>query len=261
MQRCIGVILSPEVGDEFGSLCKTRPSYMLPFGGRYRILDFALSNMANNDFSNVILYGGENMRSTLDHVGNGKSWELNRRRSGLSIFPQRSCSKNEKKNLIEIFYETIQFYEESQEDFLHFSDPMIIDKGDLSIPYENFIENDYDVMIFYAHIKDSLGKHLDERKLIFNKDGELVNIGTNLGTQEEFDMLTRVGFIKKDVFIDLVKKSIENGDASNLTEAISNNMSSLKIGIYEETGVMKYIRNLEDFYNANMSLLDRDIYD
>ncbi|HHX68741.1 MAG: glucose-1-phosphate adenylyltransferase subunit GlgD [Miniphocaeibacter sp.] len=261
MQKCIGVVIGGKASNQYGSLCETRPAYMLPYGGRYRLIDFTLSNLANNDFSNVILYGGRNIRSTLDHVGNGAPWELNRRRSGLVIFPAIVGPDRVRSNQLETLNDTMAFYEEAKEDYLYIVDPMVIDKEDLTDTYDRFIEEDYDILLFYTNSKDSLGKHIGEKKLIFNAQGELVNIGTNLGTQEEFSMLTKVGFIKKEVFIYLVKSSIEKGDAEDLTEAIANNFSKFKIGLHEEKENVEMIRGLRSFYDSNMKLLDSHFYD
>jgi len=88
MDNILALIYSSEFNPaDYGELCKVRPDYMLPFASRYRIIDFTLSNLTNYDISNVILYAGNKMRSTLDHIGDGRSWELNRRRGGLTINP------------------------------------------------------------------------------------------------------------------------------------------------------------------------------
>lgn len=260
MQNCIGVILGEMSSEKYGSLSKTRPAYMLPYGGRYRLIDFTLSNMANNDFSNVLLYAGTNMRSTLDHVGNGKPWELNRRRSGLVIFPSKYNADERDIDEIEICYNTLPFYENAKEETIYFVDPMIIDKEDLTEPYEKYKEEDYDVLLFYKDIEDSLGKYIGERKLIFNNEGELSNIGINLGTEEKFSMLVRLGFVKKDIFIDIIKKTKENRSEKKLVDAIANKIGKLKVGLYKQGEEIEIIRDLKDFYESSMRLLDKDKY-
>ncbi len=260
MQDCIGVIIGGKVTDKFGTLCKTRPAYMLPFGGRYRLIDFTLSNLANNDLSNVVLYGGSNLRSTLDHIGNGKSWELNRRRNGLVIFPEVRSTVTGRSNEISMFFETLKFFEDSREEYVYFVDPMVIDKEDLTSSYEKMVEEDLDVLLFYVEQEDSLGKFIGEKKLIFDQSGNVIKIGTNLGTEESFPMLIRAGFMKKDIFINMVKKAVENSDAKTVLQAISNNLKDLKVGIYKEETSAELIRDLKSFYDANMKLLDQRIY-
>lgn len=260
MQNCIGVILGEMSGEKYGSLSKNRPAYMLPYGGRYRLIDFTLSNLANNDFSSVILYAGTNMKSTLNHIGNGKPWELNRRRNGLAIFPSIYGIGDNNINEIKIYYNSLQFYEEAKEDTLYFTDPMIIDKEDLTEPYEKFRKEDYDVLLFYKNLDDTIGRYIGERKLIYNNQGELSNIGINLGTEENFSMLVRLGFIKKDIFIDLIKETTENRSEKKLINAIANKIGELKIGLFNQEENIEIIRDLKDFYKSNMRLLKKEQY-
>ena len=87
LEKCLGVISFEDIGNEFGTLCKGGPVYMLPFAGRYKLVDFTLSNMINHGLSTIAVFTGENIQSVLNHLGDGKPWGLNRKTSGLSIFP------------------------------------------------------------------------------------------------------------------------------------------------------------------------------
>lgn len=64
-----------------------RNTCSVPFGGRYRIIDFALSNMVNAGINDVGLIVQSSYQSLLDHVGSGKDWDLSRKRGGLRILP------------------------------------------------------------------------------------------------------------------------------------------------------------------------------
>ena len=77
MDKCIGIINGGDREENFGGICKHRSVYMLPFGGRYRLVDFTISNMVNHGIKSVALYTGKKMRSTMDHIGNGSPWDLN----------------------------------------------------------------------------------------------------------------------------------------------------------------------------------------
>ncbi|TVP94984.1 MAG: glucose-1-phosphate adenylyltransferase, partial [Acholeplasmatales bacterium] len=64
----------------------------LPFAGKYRLIDFALSNMKNANITNVAIFPYGNYRSLQDHVGSGKRWDLDRRRDGLFILPPKNMT-------------------------------------------------------------------------------------------------------------------------------------------------------------------------
>ena len=70
-----------------GRLSQPRNTCSIPYGGRYRVVDFMLSNMVNAGISDVGLIVHANYQSLLDHVGSGKDWDLSRKHGGLRILP------------------------------------------------------------------------------------------------------------------------------------------------------------------------------
>ncbi len=87
MNRTIGLISTNYSVPGFGSVTEVRPAASIPFGGRYRLLDFALSNMVNSRVQTVGLVTPYFYRSIMDHVGAGKPWDLSRKEGGLYILP------------------------------------------------------------------------------------------------------------------------------------------------------------------------------
>ena len=64
-----------------------RTTASLPFGGRYRLIDFALSNMVNSGITTIGLVTRSNYSSLMDHIRMGRDWDLNRKNSGIAVFP------------------------------------------------------------------------------------------------------------------------------------------------------------------------------
>lgn len=68
-------------------LTQHRNTCSIPYGGRYRLIDFMLSNMVNAGVSNVGVIAHSSYQSLLDHLGSGKDWDLSRKHGGLKILP------------------------------------------------------------------------------------------------------------------------------------------------------------------------------
>ena len=68
-------------------LTRRRTMASIPYGCRYRLIDFALSNMVNSGITNIGIITHYNYQSLLDHVGNGKDWDLARRSGGIKLLP------------------------------------------------------------------------------------------------------------------------------------------------------------------------------
>ncbi|MCI8524805.1 MAG: glucose-1-phosphate adenylyltransferase subunit GlgD [Oscillospiraceae bacterium] len=87
MKRMMGLVAANYTAEDFGLLTEERSVASLPYGGRYRLVDFPLSNMINSGINTVGLITPHLYRSLLDHVGNGKVWALGRKVGGMFILP------------------------------------------------------------------------------------------------------------------------------------------------------------------------------
>ena len=87
MNRTIGLISANYTIPGYDTLSEERPVASMPFGGRFRLLDFPLSNMVNSRIQTVGLITPYFYRSIMDHVGAGKEWDLDRKQGGLYILP------------------------------------------------------------------------------------------------------------------------------------------------------------------------------
>ena len=260
MDRCIGVINSREKENNYGGLCKHRPVYMLPFGGRYRLIDFTISNMVNNGIKSVAIYTGKKMRSTMDHIGNGNPWDLNRKFNGLFLFPPIfDTDYGLYTGDIHQFHSTEPFYEHAKEKYIFVCNPDILSKVDLNEAFNHFIETDSDVTLIYKKQKDRDGDFIFKDKILVDEDGKLESIGLNLGTEREFNLFLEMGFIKKEVFLELIRQSVERGNINYLKDAMLKFKDQYKITTYEHKGHVESISDLKNYYDANMNLLNDEI--
>jgi glucose-1-phosphate adenylyltransferase len=81
----MAVILAGGEGERLSILSSVRAKPAVPFGGKYRIIDFALSNAVNSDIDDVVVLTQYNPRSLNDHIGLGRPWDLDRNRGGVKM--------------------------------------------------------------------------------------------------------------------------------------------------------------------------------
>jgi glucose-1-phosphate adenylyltransferase len=85
MKRTMAVILAGGEGERLSILSSVRAKPAVPFGGKYRIIDFTLSNCVNSDIDNVVVLTQYNPRSLNDHIGLGRPWDLDRNTGGVKL--------------------------------------------------------------------------------------------------------------------------------------------------------------------------------
>lgn len=78
-----------------GELTRQRTNASLPFAGRYRLIDFALSSLSNAGVRDVGVIMQRDYQSLLDHLGSGKAWDLSRRRGGMRLLPPFGNSRGD----------------------------------------------------------------------------------------------------------------------------------------------------------------------
>ena len=113
----------------------------VPFGGRYRLIDFALSNMVNSDITKVGVITHYNYQSLLDHIGNGKDWDLARRSGGIKILPPYitmfdSSAPGVNRSRLDALKGAVNFINRCSEDYIVMSDCDVICNIDLKAVLE-----------------------------------------------------------------------------------------------------------------------------
>src|SRR5574344_1989757 len=85
--NALGIIFPNCYDDLLPEMAASRTMASIPFGGRYRMIDFVLSSMSNCGISNVSVLVKKNYHSLMDHLGAGREWDLSRKHGGLNIVP------------------------------------------------------------------------------------------------------------------------------------------------------------------------------
>lgn len=208
-----------------------------------------------------MLYAGKNVRSTLDHIADGKNWDLNRRSNGLLINPPSFDESTNNRSELITYFDSLPHYEYSNTPSLYIENPMTIVKMNIAKAYDAFKDNDYDVMLIYKAVDDEDNKYNGMNKVLLDSNRNFINVGINLGTENKINLYLGRMFIKKKVFMDVIKDAVEKGNAQTLIQAIMNNRSRLKIGTYAVDTYAEVIHDTLSYYRANLNLLDREVYD
>ena len=83
----LGIVFGNTDASGMQALTSHRAMASVPFGGKYRLVDFNLSNMSNSGITNIGIIVNKNFFSLMDHVGSGKSWDLSRKNGGVHLLP------------------------------------------------------------------------------------------------------------------------------------------------------------------------------
>lgn len=127
----------------------------LPFGGKFRLIDFTLSNIRNSNITNVAIFPYGNYRSLQDHIGSGKRWDLDRRKDGLFILPPKNQYIMPFDMItFQRMYEHIEFFKRSSQDYCIITGANIVWNIDYNEVLQFHIDSNADVTeIMYEKIR------------------------------------------------------------------------------------------------------------
>lgn len=262
--ECMGLInLDDRKNSNINQITYARPVASTPVGGRYRIIDFALSNMVNSGFTNVGIFAREKYRSLTDHVGSGKDWDLSRKKGGLFIFsPENTKNKNiysNKKGDIYNIFANIDYIERSEEEYILIAPSYMV----CNIDYENVIDyhkkSGNDITIVYKQIDNANEDFEGNSTLDIDENGKVINVGSNIGAFNNANISMETYIMKRQDLIDNIYTLVSRGNCSYLQDFISEAVNRLNVGAYEHTGYLKCVNSVKSYFELNKELLNYDI--
>ncbi len=180
----------------------------VPYGGRYRIIDFILSSLVNSGIYNVGVITLDKYRSLIDHLSSGKEWDLHRKRDGLFILPPLLHQRKGKvpRGGIQYLYDQLDYLEKSSQPTAIVTGGNMIYNIDFREALSFHREMKADITVFYREI-DGCQKELSMgRSIVINEDNAQVeSIGDKTGETECKRIFLNIIIMDKRLLIDLVK--------------------------------------------------------
>jgi len=258
MASTVGVIFSSINEENVPELTKVRSMGSIPFGGRYRLVDFALSNMVNSGITTVGMITKNNYQSLMDHLGSGKYWDLARKEGGLILLPPYSGeTETLYKNRLEALKGAMAFLKKAKEDFVVLADSDAIYKLDYSKVIEYHIQKNADITLVY-HEHEVQKSHY-YMTFETNKDGKITEIEINPNGAGIKKNYVNVMVARTSYLLRLIQDAIQHGYTSFGRDILSPGVKTLNLYAYKLEGYYANINSLNRFFDANMDMLDKKV--
>lgn len=246
----LGVIFANTNDDKIPELTAKRTMGSIPFGCRYRLVDFMLSSMVNAGISSVVLITKHNFQSLSDHVGSGRYWDLSRKRGGLVILsPFSSLSNRLYKGKIDALYGGVEYFEKTFEDYVLIADSNLVTNFDVDRLIDFHSNNNADITVAYKRgVNSDHYVELEGKKVTnFAKSGDYAYLNILL--------------IKKELLIKLVWEAHLYNYTDLVADILKRNINDYKICGFEVVEHVLMVDSIQSYFKANMSLLSRSIRD
>ena len=256
-----GIIFSNIHDANLPELTKKRTLASVPFGCRYRFIDFALSNMVNSDIFDISVIAHYNYQSLMDHIGSGKDWDLARRSGGIKILPPYiTAYANNQNSLYTTRLEALRsvsyILDRLTADYVVLSDCDVICNVDFQDLIAYHKEKGADMTMAVKNMK------LDEKTaasstLFYSDESGAVTDVVEFPKKftGEADVSLNIAVINTKYLQQIVMDAIAHGYTSLTKDIILRNLSTDKFCVYKHDGYFACIRSFADYFKYSMDLL------
>ncbi|OEF96294.1 glucose-1-phosphate adenylyltransferase subunit GlgD [Desulfuribacillus alkaliarsenatis] len=265
MSNIMGVINLANDCKELQDLTIFRCNASVPFGGRYRFIDFPLSSMINSDITNVAILANKKYTSLMDHVKNGKAWDLNRKRDGLFLLPPADYNNFPgMKGDIKNFYWHLDYFYRSNQEYVIITESNILLNIDYRDVLKYHMQNNADVTVVCANRKQIASDTWNNycKAIRCDDEGFIKSMsdvdGRDAGGSEDTIISLNMYVMKRTFLIELIESSMIKGHTDLINHSIIKNINLFKIAAYKFTGYVAPIFSIKDYYHHSMQLLNSE---
>lgn len=257
MGNVLGLVFANMHDTTLGDMTKNRTMGSVMFGGRYRLIDFPLSNMVNSGISEVGVITKSNYQSLLDHLGSAREWDLARKKGGLYILPPfGNVESTLYRGRIEALYGAMSFIKHSRAKYVILSDCDVVTNIDYKPIVAAHIESGADITAV-AHTGVYSSEDI-KTSTVFNVDADknVTSVLINPDISGTCTTSLNVFVMSMDFLIETVNDAMARGNVSFERNILQEKCRELKIKIYEYDNYFSKLNSPESYFKSNMALLE-----
>ena len=253
----VGLIFANMYDEAFRDGTAVRSMGSLPFGGRYRLIDFTLSGLVNADITKVGIITKSNYQSLMDHLGSGKAWDLSRKSEGLYFLPPRSNDDAKYQGRIGSLVDVIPFLNHSKEDYVVLADCHMVNSMDYGALVEAHVESGADVTVACRH--GAVPTLADIPVLSMDATGHVTDILLGrVGDQEGFYGIG-VYVMRKDWLLRILSEAVARNLKNFERDILQRRLGEVKVFGYKVPELVMPIYSTASYFNANLALLETSV--
>ena len=254
----MGIIFANDVAID--ALTQKRTMASLPFGGRYRQVDFHLSNLAAAGIHHVGIVSRSNYQSLMNHVGSGEEWGLELGEGGLEFLtPYALGNADSYRGKLENLNAVLDFLKFSEDEYVVLTDSSILTNLNVSDIVRSHAASGKDITIV-AKPGVANGKKVLDLALKM-ENGEINDIVVSYPAAEGYLASMDLFVCGRQWLIEKVKDLVAHDQYHMDRDLVLGqwNKGELSINVYEYTGVALYNESTEEYFANSMALLNKDV--
>ena len=261
MSDVAGLIFSDSYHNILDGLTERRALAAVPFGARYRIIDFVLSNMTNAGIVNIGIITTENYYSLMKHVGSGAPWDLNRKNAGVMFLPPFSSEQVQPvyDNRLESMQANINYLENIDEEYVLINGNGHITNMDVEELIQFHKDHGADITGVYTRSPRNKKEDRDNLEFLIGENQQLVDVKITKGMIEGMGLGLNVYVMNRKELLEILERTKREGKKSFRRDVLQAGLGKLKICAYETKGPVLFVDDASGYLKSSLDLLDYDI--
>ncbi len=262
INNVFGLIYTGEANAQLRELTFSRSVAAVPFGGRYRAIDFLLSDMVNTGISNVGLIAQRNYHSLMDHLGSGKEWDLHRKRDGLFILPPFVTKDNigVYRGTIDAIRSVLGYVRRSTQKYVLLTGSHTLYNTTYDAMLRQHIETGAELTIMYS-VEHEFNREdqYDDLRLTMDENGRITDLSLNPYFPTTNFRGCDAYIMEKERLEYLVEEAASHGEFDFMRDVLIKNVNKCRMYGWRYDGYVARLDSVNTFYNHNMALLDQKV--
>lgn len=259
MIDAIGIVNFEDRNTRVQGLSDYRSIAAMSFMGRYRIIDFVISNMINSGIDRIKVLINEQPRSLIDHL-QAAQYNINHKHGYIDLlYP------GNKYELNDIYFHDVYVMKDTLAEISgqKFSNVVIAPSHMICrIDFEDVIKahekSGADVTCVYKQINNGKKEFLGCQRAAVDVDGRITSIEDNIGLSNKMNILAEIYVMSKDTYIELIGEASRISPLFSFINILSHVLSDIKVYGYKFDDYLVCVNSLQEYYRANMEMLDLD---
>ncbi len=227
------------------------------FLGRYRAIDFPMSNMSNSGIEHVSVLINTNPRSLVEHLGSGRHYNINSKRGKVQmLFSDESAATSFYNTDMTGFAQNLESIQKAPAEYVVLAPGYMVYTQDYNKLLDQHIESGADITLLYHSVETANEDFLNCDVLSLNRQSGVDLITRNRGAEASAKVFMDTYVMKKSLFLDLIAKARSISSMYTLAQIVNQCLTDLDVRGIEHKGYFATLTDFNSVYKANMSLID-----
>lgn len=234
-----------------------RPISAFSFLGRYRVVDFPISNMSNSNIDRIQLYIRRKPRSLVRHVGTGRHYNINSKRGNLQIlFSEDNTEHGIYNTDIAAYLENEEYIEKMHHPYVVIAPSYMVFSQDFDELLHTHIESEADITLLYHSVDNAKDAYLNCDFINLNRQKGVLSIERNQGSAKNRNIFMDTYVMKKDLFLELCHKAKALSSVYTLSDIVNLACDELDVRGVSHRGFFASLTDFKSYFDANLALID-----